>query len=122
MAADVQAMLGVDMDSRKIQRVRRLIAGGFYTDPEVLDSILEVLAVRHCGRLLCDIEKCGKVNQDSCDEQAVGVHAQIVEDLMQYPIGAGDSYHGIVANVVGGSLKKLADLVVRHKAVSLHAR
>ena len=53
------------MDSRKIQRVRQFMVGGFYADPEVLDSILEALVDRRCGQLVRDIKKCGDVNQDS---------------------------------------------------------
>ena len=121
MAAEVRATVGAVMDSNKIQRVRRLIAGGFYTDPEVLDAILEVLADRHCGRLVRDIESCGAVNPDSCEEQAVGVHAQIVEDLKQHPTGDGDRCHDLVADVVAGSLRKLADLVFPGKAATLRS-
>jgi hypothetical protein len=98
--------VGVTMDSRKIQRVRRLVASDFYTDPEVLDSILEALVDRHCGQLVRDIERCDKVNQDICEEQAVRVHAQIVDDLKQYPLGDGDRYHEIVADVVAGPQEK----------------
>jgi hypothetical protein len=115
-------MLVVTMDLKKTQRVRRLIASGFYTDPEVLDPILESLVDRHCGQLVHDIERCDKVNQESCEKQAVGVHAQIMDDLKQYPLGDGDKYHEIVADVVASSLRKLADLASMHKAVSLHAR
>lgn len=122
MAAEVQATLGVVMDSKKIQRVRRLIAGGFYTDPEVLDYIEQVLVDRQFGELLRDIKKCGRVNRDSCDEKAVGVHAQIVDDLMRYAVAGGDRYHDIVADVVASSLRKLKDLIFMHKSVRLHAK
>ena len=109
------------MDSRKIQRVRRLIASGFYTDPEVLDSILEALVDRHCGALVRDIEKCGNVSRENCDEEAVGLHVQIVDDLTRCPPGESKKYHTVVADVVTSSLRKLADLTSWHKAVSLHA-
>jgi hypothetical protein len=115
-------MLVVTMDLKKTQRVRRLITSGFYTDPEVLDPILESLVDRHCGQIVHDIERCDKVSQESCKEQAVGVHAQIVDDLMEYPPGGDKRYHAIVADVVASSLRKLADLASMHKAVSLHAR
>ena len=110
------------MDLKKIQRVRLMITSGFYTDPEVLDDIEEVLVERHYARLMCDIERCSKVNQDSCDEEAVKAHAQIVDDLIQYPLGDCNIYHAIVADVVANSLRKLADLVFMHNTVSLHAR
>lgn len=110
------------MDSKKVQRVRRLIASGFYTDPEVLDSIEDLLVERHCEQLVRDIEKCGKVNRDSCDENAAGMHAQIVDDLMRYPLGEGDKYHEIVVDVVASSLRKLANLMFPGKAVTLRSR
>ncbi|MHC4565446.1 MAG: hypothetical protein ACYTE3_06760 [Planctomycetota bacterium] len=122
MAAEVQAILGVAVDSKKIQRVRWLIAGGLYTDPEVLDSIEHVLVDRHYERLVGDIEKCGTFRQDSCDVQAAGVHAQIVDDLMQYPLGEGDRYHEVVADVAVSSLRKLANLIFAGKAMTLRSR
>lgn len=115
-------MLGFVMDSKKIQRVRRLIAGGFYTDPEILETLEHVLVERHWVRLVRDIDRCKDVciTQDSCDEQAAGVHAQIVDDLMQYPLG--DKYHDILADMVAGSLRKLADLALARKTMTLHPR
>lgn len=118
------AIRGFVMDSKKIQRVRRLIAGGFYTDPEILESLEHVLVERHWERLVRDIDGCNDVClcRNSCDEQAAGVHAQIVDDLMQYPLGDGDKYHDILADTVAGSLRKLADLALAHKTMSLHPR
>ncbi|MHC4168568.1 MAG: hypothetical protein ACYSWQ_16580 [Planctomycetota bacterium] len=69
-----------------------------------------------------DIEKCGTFSQDSCDEQAAGVHAQIVDDLMQYPLGEGDRYHEVVADVAVSSLRKLANLIFAGKAMTLRSR
>ena len=110
------------MDSKKILRVRRLIAAGFYTDPEILDSLEQMLVDRHYERLVRDSEKCDKVNQDSCDKKAAGVHAQIVDDLMRHKMGEGGRYHEIVADVVGGSLRKLATLIFAGKAMNLRSR
>ena len=44
-----------------------------------------------------------------CVEEAGGVHVQIVDDLMQYPLGDGDRYRAIVAAVITSSLGKHAD-------------
>ncbi len=110
------------MDSHKIQRVRELIAGGFYTDPEVLDSIGELLAEKHPELLLRDIEKCGKVSRDNCDEEAVRVHTLIVDDLMQYPVRDSGKCHDIVADVVARSLRKIADLALMQKRAGVHAK
>ncbi len=109
------------MDAKKTKRVRRLIASGFYSDPDVLDSILQVVADRHCGRLIDDVQRCVTAEQNSCDEQAAGVHAQAAEDLMQCQIGGGRR-HNVVANAVGGWLRKLAGLFFAGRAVNLRPR
>ena len=109
------------MDSKKIQRVRRLVAGGFYTDPEVLEFIEDVLVERHYEWLVRDIEKCVMVSQGSCVKQAAGVHARVVDDLRQYPLGEGDRCHEAVADVVAGSATKLATLIFAGKAMTLRS-
>ena len=53
------------MDSRKIQQVRQLIAGGFYTDREVLDFILEALIDGKYEQLMGDIKKCDNIKSNS---------------------------------------------------------
>ena len=62
------------MDSRKIQRVRRLIADNIYTDPQILDSLERMIVERHFEQLLSDIEKCCKINRERSDEQAIEVY------------------------------------------------
>jgi hypothetical protein len=110
------------MDSEKIQRVRRFIASGFYTDPEVLDSIEVVLVDRHYERLMRDIEICSGLDQDSCDEIAVRLYSQVVVDLRQSPQADRNRLSDVVADVVVGSLDKLVRLALMHKTTSLHTR
>lgn len=115
-------MSSLAMDSEKIQRVRRFIASGFYTDPEVLDSIEVVLVDRHYERLMHDIEICSGIEQDSCDELAVRLYSQVVVDLKQSPQADRSRLRDVVADVVVGSLDKLVRLALMHKTTSLHTR
>jgi len=107
------------MDSKKIQRARRLIAGGFYTDAEILDFIENVLVERQFERILSDIENCDEINLERSDEQAVEVHCQIVDDLKRYAHGNGEMDRRIVADVIAGSLRSLAKPALAQGPVSV---
>ena len=124
LAPGIRAKVEVAMDSKKIKRVRRLIAGNFYTDPEVLDTIEEILVERRWELIVRDINKCNDVCilQNNCDEKAAGVHAEIMDDLMQYTIGEGDGCHNILADIVAGSLRKLASLIFAGNTMTLRSR
>ena len=105
------------MNSTKIQRVRRLIADGVYTNSDILDSIEEILVHRHYDRLMRDIESHSELAEDRCDEIAVGLYSQIVVDLKHCPEGNRKRYDDAVADVVASSLGKLAEMLLMRNGI-----
>ena len=114
MVASFSARVEVAMDYKKIERVRRQITCGFYTDTEVLGFIEEVLVEKKWDILVSDIENCRDicVSRNNCDQKAVGVYAKIVEELMKCHMEIGDSYHEILANIMYGSVYKLSKISI----------
>ena len=100
------------MNSTKIQRVRQLIAHGVYTNPDVLDSIEEVLVHRQYNRLMRDIRSHSEVAEDRCDEIAVVVYSQAVKELRCRPKGRSNRYDDVVAAFLAGSLGALTKLIL----------
>lgn len=100
------------MNSTKIQRVRRLIADGVYTNSDVLDCIEEILVHRHYDRLMRDIESHSEVAEDRCDEIAVVVYSEAVKELRRRPAGRRNRYDDVVAAFFACSLGALTKLVL----------
>ena len=100
------------MDWEKIQRARQWIESGFYTDPEILNDAIEEGFHRYCDRLLRDIEE----NRDK--DNTAELFAQALLDLKRCPVGAGDRYRDIVADVFVRSLDQLVDVSLMRKEFS----
>ena len=110
------------MNSTKIQRVRRLIADGVYTNPDILNSIEEILVHRHYDRLMHDIESHSELAEDRCDEIAVIVYSQAVKELRCRPEGRRNRYDDVVAAFLAGSLGALTKLVLARSAIGHNSR
>ncbi|MHC4743163.1 MAG: hypothetical protein ACYS8Z_14710 [Planctomycetota bacterium] len=106
------------MNSRKVQRVRKLIADGVYTNSNVLDSIEEVLVRRHYERLMHDIESHSDIAEHRCDEIAAVVYSQAVKELRCRTEGRTATYDDVVAAFLAGSLGTLTKLVLARGGLS----
>jgi len=99
------------MDWKKIQRARRRIEEGFYTDSEVLKRIEKGLRrKRFCARVLQVLDEGPNEEEKKTRDIATGVLSNILLDLKKCPEGKGHLYRDIVAEIFASSLVELVDI------------